>query len=29
MFDGAFFAYFRPQWEALLEQLPEFVRWML
>lgn len=29
LFDGAFFAYFRPQWEAMIEQLPEFVRWFL
>lgn len=27
--DGALFAYFRPQLEALVEQLPEFIQWML
>lgn len=27
--DGAFFAYFRPQMEAVIEQLPEFIKWML
>ncbi len=29
LFDGAFFAYFRPQWEAMTDQLPEFIRWLL
>jgi len=28
-FDGAFFAYFRPQWETLLDNLPDFVKWFL
>ena len=28
-FDGAFFAYFRPQWEQLLEQLPAFIKWFI
>lgn len=28
-FDGAFFAFFRPQWEELVESLPEFIRWFL
>ena len=28
-FDGAFFAYFRPQWEALVDNLPDVVKWFL
>jgi hypothetical protein len=28
-FDGAFFAYFRPQWEAMKDSLPEFIQWMI
>lgn len=27
--DGAFFAYFRPQLEAFIETLPEFIKWMI
>lgn len=28
-FDGAFFAFWRPQWEQMLDLLPEFLRWSL
>lgn len=28
-FDGALFAYFRPQLEAFIESLPEVIKWML
>ncbi len=28
-FDGAFFAYFRPEWEKMIESLPEFIKWIV
>jgi len=28
-FDGAFFAYFRPEWEAFIDSLPEVVKYFL
>jgi len=28
-FDGAFFAYFRPEWEAFVDSLPQVIKYFL